>query len=547
MHGIQPTVCLSTCGDGKKASNEQCDDGNTNNGDGCSSTCTTEFGFTCTGTQPSSCSTSCGDGKKASTEACDDGNATANDGCTNCAVNFGYSCSGTQPSACTNVCGSTCDATHSSGATCGTGKCVYTGCSTGFANCDTSGTDTNGCETATNTPTKCGGCSNVCTATNATNPLCTSGTTCTYTCNSGFADCVTTAPNLNGCETSITTRAHCGGCSTACGSTQLCSASACITAPAPVIATKWGDPTGWKDGSNNTIQMTFNSTGVAGTIYQCRTGPASSFTSTTPAWVNCDGGSGTTPTYKPAPTPAASDPDVQGGSYHTEYRYISDTYTSPAATYDYYIHHSLDGVPTCPRAANDHPLFSDTALFAAAKAFNTASSANAALFPLTKLFANTGTVKLKNPFIEIPFTSVSASRGMIAGFWTLPLPNPEIVDDVSLRHRYVLSADGTMILKKRAFLSQKTNDCTDEYHFNSNYYGRVTITCDAFVLNATGQGVCINSVGGTATVTKFDLYPTNSAYVSVAGWQKILRRHPDMCVGSATCNDLYPFMIALPP
>lgn len=37
--GTNPSVCTSTCGDGLVASNEVCDDGNTNNGDGCSSTC----------------------------------------------------------------------------------------------------------------------------------------------------------------------------------------------------------------------------------------------------------------------------------------------------------------------------------------------------------------------------------------------------------------------------------------------------------------------------------------------------------------------------
>jgi cysteine-rich repeat protein len=42
------------CGDGIVESGETCDDGNTIPGDGCSSTCTTEVGFTCTG-MPSIC------------------------------------------------------------------------------------------------------------------------------------------------------------------------------------------------------------------------------------------------------------------------------------------------------------------------------------------------------------------------------------------------------------------------------------------------------------------------------------------------------------
>lgn len=57
------------CGDGIKLGAEQCDDGNTISHDGCSATCMVDAPI-------------CGDGVKAGTEVCDDGNATRNDGCT---------------------------------------------------------------------------------------------------------------------------------------------------------------------------------------------------------------------------------------------------------------------------------------------------------------------------------------------------------------------------------------------------------------------------------------------------------------------------------
>ncbi len=41
-------ACTSTCGDGMKMGSEQCDDGNLADGDGCSSLCKKESGFTCT-------------------------------------------------------------------------------------------------------------------------------------------------------------------------------------------------------------------------------------------------------------------------------------------------------------------------------------------------------------------------------------------------------------------------------------------------------------------------------------------------------------------
>lgn len=51
---------------------EGCNDGNENNGDGCSSVCAVEGGYTCSG-MPSSCMSVCGDGQKKAAEGCDDG------------------------------------------------------------------------------------------------------------------------------------------------------------------------------------------------------------------------------------------------------------------------------------------------------------------------------------------------------------------------------------------------------------------------------------------------------------------------------------------
>jgi len=61
----------SLCGNGILNPGEECDDGNTINGDGCSSTCLME------GPGPE-----CGNGLLEITEECDDGNTTSGDGCT---------------------------------------------------------------------------------------------------------------------------------------------------------------------------------------------------------------------------------------------------------------------------------------------------------------------------------------------------------------------------------------------------------------------------------------------------------------------------------
>jgi cysteine-rich repeat protein len=79
------------CGNTVVESNEQCDDGNTTPGDGCTADCKIEQ------TQPAVC----GDGVVAQTEGCDDGNTMASDGCSvTCSVEGGYTCAG-EPSVCT--------------------------------------------------------------------------------------------------------------------------------------------------------------------------------------------------------------------------------------------------------------------------------------------------------------------------------------------------------------------------------------------------------------------------------------------------------------
>src|SRR5262249_29230783 len=45
-------TCAAVCGDGIKDPTEECDDGNTTAGDGCSPTCTIEPGFACTVQSP---------------------------------------------------------------------------------------------------------------------------------------------------------------------------------------------------------------------------------------------------------------------------------------------------------------------------------------------------------------------------------------------------------------------------------------------------------------------------------------------------------------
>jgi cysteine-rich repeat protein len=86
------------CGDGTIDSGETWDDGNLSSGDGCSSTCAVEIGWSCSGS-PSNCQDICGDGKRVSgTTVWDDGNSISGDGWSSSwLVETGFLCSGGGP------------------------------------------------------------------------------------------------------------------------------------------------------------------------------------------------------------------------------------------------------------------------------------------------------------------------------------------------------------------------------------------------------------------------------------------------------------------
>ncbi len=84
--GCDATCQIEECGNGLVQFGETCDDANTADDDGCSATCSIEPGFACDGA-PSECSAICGDGLTVGQEECDDGNLEPGDGCDeNCIV-----------------------------------------------------------------------------------------------------------------------------------------------------------------------------------------------------------------------------------------------------------------------------------------------------------------------------------------------------------------------------------------------------------------------------------------------------------------------------
>ena len=98
------TECVSKCGDGRKSTEEECDDGNVYPGDGCDHQCKVEAGSACSflssvGSKSECNKVVCGDGKRQNStdgtviEICDDGNVANGDGCSStCGVEPGFSC-----------------------------------------------------------------------------------------------------------------------------------------------------------------------------------------------------------------------------------------------------------------------------------------------------------------------------------------------------------------------------------------------------------------------------------------------------------------------
>ena len=90
---FNPSEHTIVCGDRLQHASEECDDWNDESGDGCSSTCTIETGYTCPFEE--ACIPNCGDGDIDAGEQCDDGGNSDNDGCSKtCQIEDGYTCPG---------------------------------------------------------------------------------------------------------------------------------------------------------------------------------------------------------------------------------------------------------------------------------------------------------------------------------------------------------------------------------------------------------------------------------------------------------------------
>jgi len=137
-------------------------------------------------------------------------------------------CSGTCVSTATDIdncgaCGRRCSPAHGEAA-CNNGTCGIAYCDNGYQNCDALAS--NGCETSLSSAANCGGCSTNCASLPNVSSATCSGSSCSIeSCKAGWADC---DPTRVGCETNVSSDSqNCGACNRACG-TQNGSAS-CVS------------------------------------------------------------------------------------------------------------------------------------------------------------------------------------------------------------------------------------------------------------------------------------------------------------------------------
>ncbi|MFA5796579.1 MAG: MopE-related protein [Candidatus Woesearchaeota archaeon] len=205
------------CGDNRLGGSEQCDDGNTVSGDGCSATCRTEG--------DGSCNSLCG----LLFPACQSGFSCEWSGivqrCRNTACSTDSTCGCCTQSGCndnngctTDVCttGVGCSNAARTGASCGTNPLA---CSENLAvikNYACSATGSCDDALASDTTTNCGN-TNYCSGFTNTCVACASNTA---NCDQANADCESHL---------LTDMNNCGTCGNKCGASQTCSAGSCVT------------------------------------------------------------------------------------------------------------------------------------------------------------------------------------------------------------------------------------------------------------------------------------------------------------------------------
>jgi hypothetical protein len=286
-------------------------------------------------------------------------------------------------------------------------------------------------------------------------------------------------------------------------------------------------PESGKAAAAKDVEISFAKPQSPGARFQCLT---TRVAAPSGQWKLCDGANGTNLIARPNPG--------SNGLTRTEVRLLfSDNTPGNSISFEYYVHNSLANGFRCPNKASDSIYF----------------KAAAEKLPHGKPFP--AETKLRNPFISIPFDPpVSGTYGI--------KETDGLAEPLSLRRRFVLNQDRTMLLLTRTYASRRLGDndhCevgsvqthnpmdTDPERFRNR--------CDAVVFNAHGAAACLYVDGNGAVQFRgngvgFSIPPFNAAGVDHFLWRKMLANRHDWfsakCFSSPTCNSGNPDIIYLP-
>jgi hypothetical protein len=169
----------------------------------------------CTGV----CATPANGTADCSSQTCQKG---CNPGYQNCDGNFNNGCESLSTTQNCAACGTGCNPQHATGINCNGQTCGYTGCQAGWGDCNTGGGAAFGCEQTLDTVIHCGGCNVPCGGPHTANPTCPNGS-CQFGCHPGWDDCNGSA----GCETQLGTIQNCASCGNACTGNKICQGGSC--------------------------------------------------------------------------------------------------------------------------------------------------------------------------------------------------------------------------------------------------------------------------------------------------------------------------------
>lgn len=320
-----------------------------------------------------------------------------------------------------------------------------------------------------------------------------------------------------------------------------------IDCPLIVATVPYRPPPGREDWEGGAVaasdaRLTLQTPALDNYLVQCRSGKPNAINSE--LFVVCNPADPTALTVQPFADTEATNPE-HDGLVTTQVRFAYENgQVSKPASFTYYVHSSLAGAQLCPPKAEDDQYF---------------AAAQAVLVNIDSPRFRDDDAKLMAPFVNIDFSP----REQPEPTFDVPADSGK-VEYLSLRRRFSLDPDKSMVLMKRLYMSRRAGNrgcLTAMIRKHQNDLGPlgtddmsryVRSGCDAVVLNKHGAGVClvVDGSGGIVianpqsdrwTYWNFDIFGwVDWAKADNFMWRKLLshQQNGQLRVFSPKCYDV---------